>query len=221
MTHEEAIQSNAAEGYLLGELRDAERDAFEEHFFDCRVCAETVREGATMFAAGRALAQDEPSFQKFRPAKTGWTRSWASGAVAAAAAVIVAYQGFIIPAMRTTAVMPRMEVVTPGTLLTGVTRSGENETNVRFEGNESIEIYIDDVPPEPSFPRYRVELRDAQGNAIAASDASAKQVRNQEGDPVHLLLRPLPAGRYVVAVEGVREDGNRSEIARRSLVVVQ
>jgi len=112
-----------------------------------------------------------------------------------------------------------MEVVTPGTLLTGVTRSGESETSVRFEGEDSIEIYIDDVPPEPAFPRYRIELRDAQGNMIEASNASAKQVRSQEGDPVHLLLRPLPAGTYAVVIEGVREDGNRSEIARRSLVV--
>lgn len=220
MNHEEAIQSKAAEGYLLGELPESERDAFEEHFFDCRVCAETVREGATLFAAGREVVRDEPSFQRFRPTRSNWVRSWAGGAMASAAAVIVAYQALVIPAIRTAQVAPRMEVVTPGAFLTGVTRAGESDTIVRFEKEESVAIYIGEIPPEPAFPRYRIELRDAQGNAVEVSGASAKQVRNQEGDQVQLVLRPLPVGRYAVVVEGVREDGNRSEIARRRFVVV-
>ncbi|HXH41588.1 MAG TPA: zf-HC2 domain-containing protein [Thermoanaerobaculia bacterium] len=41
----------AAERYVLGELEPAERDAFEEHFFDCVECSGDVRD-ETKIAAG-------------------------------------------------------------------------------------------------------------------------------------------------------------------------
>src|SRR5216684_3401889 len=41
--HDHAIQSRSAERYLLGELPENERDAYEEHFFSCAVCAEEVK----------------------------------------------------------------------------------------------------------------------------------------------------------------------------------
>jgi len=43
MEHERAVQSLAVESYLLGEMTPGERDAFEEHYFECGVCAEDVR----------------------------------------------------------------------------------------------------------------------------------------------------------------------------------
>ncbi|MGA2575289.1 MAG: zf-HC2 domain-containing protein [Bryobacteraceae bacterium] len=43
MTHGEAIRFQAGQKYATGELAPAERDAFEEHFFDCLECAEAVR----------------------------------------------------------------------------------------------------------------------------------------------------------------------------------
>ena len=46
----------AAERYLLGELTDAERDQFEEHFFDCSACADDVR-GTPLPAGARELRQ--------------------------------------------------------------------------------------------------------------------------------------------------------------------
>jgi hypothetical protein len=38
MSHDQAVSSQAAERYVLGELTSSERDAFESHFFDCAVC---------------------------------------------------------------------------------------------------------------------------------------------------------------------------------------
>ncbi len=45
MNHSEAVESQAAEKYLLGELRAGERDNFEDHFFVCDDCADAVRSG--------------------------------------------------------------------------------------------------------------------------------------------------------------------------------
>ena len=51
MTHDDAMKMMAAERYILGELEPSERDAFEEHFFDCTICADDVRD-STKFADG-------------------------------------------------------------------------------------------------------------------------------------------------------------------------
>ena len=48
MDHQQAIATHATERYLLNELGDTERDAFEAHYFACAICAEDVRTGARM-----------------------------------------------------------------------------------------------------------------------------------------------------------------------------
>jgi hypothetical protein len=210
MNHAQAVETHAAERYFLGELSESERDAFEEHFFDCRVCADTVRAGAAMFASGRQVASEDERFRRFR------RKTWLSAA-AAALVVTIGLQTFI-PSRDQTASAPRIEVVIPGTLITGVTRAGESDYVVHFQGEEAVEIYVD-IAPEPAFPNYRLELRDPSGKVVHATDVSGKHVRNEEGEPLHLLLRPLPAGRYALSIEGVRKDGNRSEIEKHSVVV--
>lgn len=42
MEHQEAIDTLASERYILGEMSEAERDSFEEHFFSCVECADDV-----------------------------------------------------------------------------------------------------------------------------------------------------------------------------------
>ena len=39
MDHNEALQLQAVEKYVLGQLPPSLRDEFEEHFFDCQECA--------------------------------------------------------------------------------------------------------------------------------------------------------------------------------------
>jgi hypothetical protein len=48
MTHEQAVAKQAAERYLLDEMPELERFAFEEHYFACAICAEDVKSGAVM-----------------------------------------------------------------------------------------------------------------------------------------------------------------------------
>src|SRR5688572_10799645 len=117
MNHEEAITNQVAASYLLGDLSAAERDAFEEHYFDCRVCGETIRAGAAMFAAGREVAANAPEVRRFRPLK--WA---ASGAAAAALAMVVGYQSVIIPRVQSLAAPPVMEVLQPKELIPAASR---------------------------------------------------------------------------------------------------
>lgn len=59
MSHEEAINTHAAEAYLLGDLTGAEYAAFEEHFADCDACFALVRDGATVITAARTANTKE------------------------------------------------------------------------------------------------------------------------------------------------------------------
>lgn len=60
MEHDEATRSHAAERYVAHELSPAERDAFEEHFFDCQECAADVRFELTFAANVRAVLRQQP-----------------------------------------------------------------------------------------------------------------------------------------------------------------
>ena len=71
MDHEDAIRLQAAQQYVAGELPPDERDAFEEHFFECPECAEEVRWeqifAANLRAVERERAADlhQSSFRRF------------------------------------------------------------------------------------------------------------------------------------------------------------
>jgi len=54
--HRAAVESMAAERYVLGEMEPAERDAFEDHFFDCIECSSDVRD-ETKIGAGAATEE--------------------------------------------------------------------------------------------------------------------------------------------------------------------
>jgi hypothetical protein len=55
MTHHQAVESMAAERYLLDEMSEIERYRFEEHFFECEECAEAMRLGHLLRTDAREL----------------------------------------------------------------------------------------------------------------------------------------------------------------------
>jgi hypothetical protein len=228
MNHSDAITSKAAAGYLLGDLSEAERDAFEMHYIDCPICAETVWSGQKMFAAGREIVREtgpapiaapvlppatEPRVLPFRQRLGLWVPS----AAAAALAVVVALQGFVLrrPALLP---LPLMEIAVPAGTIGGTTRGTQEDLVIRFDEGKPAEVFIEPPVRDP-YPRYVVELRGAEGNVIGAVPVSAKQALHSDG--VAVVLRALPAGRYVLELLGVREDGNRPVSVRKQSVVVQ
>src|SRR3954464_13604973 len=82
MNHDEAMKSLAAERYILGELEAAERDAFEDHFFECNICADDGRDEATIADGVR----------KMRLGSARHYSRWATAAAGAAVAIGLAYQ---------------------------------------------------------------------------------------------------------------------------------
>jgi hypothetical protein len=211
MNHEEAIRSQAAAGYLLGDLTPEERDAFEEHYFDCRECGDAVRSGATMFASGPVVVEKESSFRRFRPLKSALT-----GAAAAALIVVGTYQTAVIPRVQSLSAPPVMEIVRPTPLPLDETRGEKEEQTIRFTDEKPLALYRDIPSDAPPFPRYQVELSAAAGKVLISVDVPEDMARSGE---ISLSVRPLPAGRYQLVIVGVRKDGNRSEVASWPVVV--
>ena len=55
MEHQQAVQNLAVESYLLGDMSPQEREAFEEHFFECSLCGEDVRAAAGFMEDARKI----------------------------------------------------------------------------------------------------------------------------------------------------------------------
>lgn len=215
--HEKAIAEMTAERYLLNELNDADAEAFERHYFDCRICADTVRAGLTMFAAGRELVEEKPAapVPQPLPAPLPFRKrlsQWVPAAAAAALASVVTLQVARPPAP------PMLQIATPsGGVITSVTRASQSDLPIRFEEQRPVEIVITPSPSDLKYPQYRVEIRDTAGKVLEAVPVEPGQAGHEDG--LVVLLSPLPAGRYLVALMGVREDGNHPDIAKRHVVV--
>jgi hypothetical protein len=207
MDHNEAQQSQAVERYILNEMSADERDGFEEHYFDCRVCGEDVAAGAKLLAAGRRVAQESPTIV---PMPRRWT-AWLPAA--AAAALLLITIGIGLPTGRTG--NPSLEVVT---LHETVIEASEN----RGSAGEPIVLQHDKptvlpvaISSNQRFPRYEIVLRTAGGKIRAKHPVSAKDANDQ----IQLLIHSLPVDSYILAIEGVREDGNHIEIAAYNIQV--
>ena len=201
MDHNEAQQSHAVERYLLNEMTGGERDGFEEHYFDCRLCAEDVTEGVKLVAAGRRVALNS---RNVVPMPRRWT-AWLP-AVAAAALVIIAV-GIGVPRRSS----PSLEIARDYSVEFSASRGTELQP---LEIDHKNPLLFVPIPDEPKFPSYKILIRDSSKNELMSVSVDAKDAKEQ----VPVLPRSLPTGSYVLAVEGVRE-GNHTEIAVRELAV--
>jgi hypothetical protein len=209
MEHEHAMKTNAAERYLLGELTETEADSFEDHFFDCRVCAEDIRQGVRMLDAGRAVVKDEKRDPEVVPLDSRRKRrSWIPAAVAAMLLI-----GIGLAALIQSRPPQQLGVVT---LDLGGTARGAADENVVTLGDKKLLLRVD-VPSTQPFPRYVLTVGYERGKAIASEEVAAADTE----EPVLLLLSELPAGSYEVVIEGVREDGKRSKVTTRPFRVLR
>ncbi len=205
MTHTEAVDTLATERYLLGEMNDTEREAFEAHYFDCADCADEVRVAASLAEGVRAGLLPPTTVQPFRrPAKrppAGWLRSpvlpWA---VAASLAMVAVYEA--VPTRQASA--PATAVALAPVTLRPMSRGEEARVGIGPD-DRSVTLAVD-IPVGAPSGRLGYTLRVDGGREVVAGEVPAPQ----PGFPL-LLLVPAslltPSTAYVLAV---RDAANAS-----------
>jgi len=196
MTHQEAVATLATERYLLDEMAEVERHAFEAHFFTCPECAEDVRAGHRMVEGARALGSSAPAArgvtQAVPPAaRLGRSRisvlaPWAAAAVLALA---VGYESLVaVPALRSET---EPQTVTPITLRP----ASRGTVPVVAQSGHTLALAIDvnDVPPG-------VELTYELTGPAGAGEFVGHTPAPPPGTPLLLLV---PAGHLTAPGEYV------------------
>jgi hypothetical protein len=231
MNHSEAVEQMATERYLLDELSADEREAFEEHVFDCPTCALDLRAGSA-FVAEAKIQLPAMTMTSAEPGKAGkpgkkasfWHSLWQPAFAAPVFAVLLIaliYENTVtFPALRTAANQPRVVPVAP---LHGATRGGDHPT-LTADRAHGLVLPID-LPQEPGMAptvSYSFSLRDPQGK-IAWSGAAAATADNAGGEQELSIVVPgamLENGSYSLAVTSVDAHGERTPIAQYNFDIV-
>jgi hypothetical protein len=196
--HQEAIETHAAEGYLLGDLTAAEHEAFEEHFFDCDTCFADVRAGATVMSAVRADARADTVAAEPVPRKYHRFAYVAAAASMAVAFSAVSYQQVAVVApLRAQLAKEREPRITP---LYDLRESRAEEQAVAPDSRASF-LFEFAIDPEVDSPPYTCKIVDGRGKRHGPQlTVTAEQAH----DPVDLLMprETLVPGEYSLIVTG-------------------
>ena len=223
MNHTEAGEQMATERYLLDELSADEREAFEEHVFDCPECALDLRAGSVFVAEAKAqlpgmkMSSAEPA----RAGKSGkkesfWSSLWRpafAAPVFAALLIVLLYQNAVtFPALRTAATQPRIVPVAP---LHGATRGSDHPTLTadRMHG-VALPIDLSQQPGMVPAVSYVFDLRDPQGK-VAWSGAAPATAEGADGEQQLSIVIPggsLQNGAYSLTITSVDAHGGRTPI---------
>jgi hypothetical protein len=220
MDHSEALQLQAAEKYVLGELSPALRDAYEEHYFDCQECAADL-EATVAFVDASRDAFRSGLREAFEPQPnsgiSSWFR-WLRPAVVVPAmavlAVALAYQNFVtIPHLQRAAATPTGSASFIS--LIGANSRGEAAKSFAIRQNQPVILEVD-IPPSSEFSSYLCEVQDDAGHVVHDGRVSAGDAKRS----IHLIVPggALQARAYKLRVLGQKDAGSASgsqpEVAR-------
>ena len=225
MDHSEAVERMAAERYLLDELTAKEREAFEEHLFDCPDCAVDLRAGAAFVDEAKAqlpeLTANMPapaSRGMARPATkssrwTLWLRPAFAVPVFATLLLVIGYQNLVTyPSLRAAASQPR---IVRWVAMHGATR-GATHLLVTASRKDGVILPVDlPLPADPgSYPSYSIDLLDPTEKLVWTGTAAAPPDGEGLGQPVSLVIpgAMLTSGAYTLAISGVASNGERTVI---------
>lgn len=218
MEHDQATGLRAAERYLLGELSDAERDEFEQHFFDCPACTEEVRAGAIFAANARAVFAEQPRQSLVKPGWWEWVCLRPAFAASLACLSVLqvgglSYQVVVARRLRTELAELRVPQSYPSFFLRGATRGAEQVIELPRE-SQFFGVSLD-LTPGQTFGQYLGEVFSESGATLFSVPLSKPRT---PGDPLNLLIPASslePGRRYTLIVRG--QPG--VEIARYHFVI--
>ena len=182
MNHDEAIREQAVERYLLGELAEDARARFEEHFFDCALCATDLKSCAVFTDALKAEPQPAGSLQREirhvpKRAAAPWLRFWLVPALAASL-LVVAYQNILVlPAMRRAEAVAQTPAVMNNVVLANMDARGGDVAKLAAPALGSFLISVD-IPFKNDYASYLCTLYNSSDERLWQVPITAQQAEN-------------------------------------------
>ena len=218
MDHQQAIATQAAERYLLNELADADRDAFEDHYFSCATCAEDVKSGTQMRDGVRAGLLDTAAVTRSKVVpiesrRRSVTTTFIPWAVAASLAVVAGYQAlWVVPGLRQDAIGPAATVP----LLLKPASRGAVPT-VTSSGSGVIAFALDLNSAAEAGAPLTYDLRTVDGQSVVSGAVTAPPA----GTPLLLVIpatRLASPGAYTLMIGG---NGSSTPVAEYRFAVAK
>ena len=217
MNHEVAVRDRMAERYLLDELDDQERDEFEEHFFDCRDCAESVRAAGEFIEHSKVLLEENQPLSARTPrrqaSRVGWF-SWLRPAflipTLAALLGLGAYQNLVTyPQLRQRFDRPQ---ILPSAVLTLGPRGASRPSIVVPPGGGFL-LFVR-IPREDVFLYYIADFYDPAGKK-----EWSVTFRDESSDDQWSMVVPgakRKSGTYTLVVTGIAVGALKRQIGETS-----
>jgi hypothetical protein len=213
MKHEEAITSLAVERYLLGEMGDDERSAFEAHYLNCAECLEAVAFADEFMEQARPVARHLQAREatNMAPAQeAGFISRLLAGLKSPAPAWALV---LVLAAITTYQTVHRPKGAFPVSryVLTGIAHGAGDAKVMRVSPDTMLSLGVP-YGRSGEFLSYRTRILSESG----AVRADVAMPGDETGDTawVAVLARTLDPGRYSVVVEGKMMDGTEKEIGR-------
>lgn len=209
MDHEEATKNFTVERYLLGELTENDRDAYEEHLFSCPICFEQVKAGTEFVSQVRQIGAEEAG----AVAHPGFMSALISGLrqpVTAVAFTLLfcaigmnVYQSRIINGSRSP------QVASEAFLSDGAKAEGTKQVTARKDALFVLNLQLIQKGP---YARYQGQLQNGAGKFQSKFPVSLEEAK----DTIHVVLNSagMDEGAYQIVIWGVTADGKISELTR-------
>lgn len=220
MDHDGAVRLSLVEKYLLDELGPELRDEFEEHYFDCRECADDVRVTAAFLDVAKNELRATPLPKPVpAPAKRPWfawlwTPAFAVPALAACLLVLI-YQNLVIfPRFRSAIAELRAPEILPTISLVGSNSRGGSAPSIAVEGAHAFLVLID-IPTQERFSSYTCLLYSPSGSLAWHVQVSAEAAKDTVS--IRVPAGQASSGSYTLAVQGnssAASGENGVELAR-------
>lgn len=217
MDHNEAVRLHAAEKYLLGELPKAQREEYEEHYFDCPSCAEELKATVTFMESGRQLVREQVPLaagqRQHNPSGWFvWLRPIIAVPVFALLLLVVGYQnGVTIPSLRRAEPPIAVAEITNSFSLMSVGSRGDGSSSLAISVRPQEAFGLDVDMPGNSSTGYICELENSSGRLLSAMPVSAEAAKRS----VHINIPAgfLQPGEYRLAIYTASTSGSRPEAA--------
>lgn len=203
MEHNIAIETRAAERYVLGDMNEADASEFETHFFDCGECARNVRDTAAFADNARVVFdEDERKAEIARQAAARRRFGWRKAAIALPYAATV-FLGSILGYQTLVTIPELIGLTAPRVVKPTVLRAVRADpTVVEIGAGEQTFILVIDVNSPESYDGYVLDFDDASATNVQSVNAEPPQDPQEPTLIVSLPSADFPSGRYTMTLGG-------------------